>query len=273
MENRTIDDFLFGWHVKEHVERDWPKVRPYVEEGMLRSVSGKKVTVGKYENEYYGGTLVLANGETLAQKLIDDEVVLDESLESPVKVESIDDLGKYYDMTRDEDGAHIFDRHNKQVYHIGILNNGRRVKYMHLLPEDFVSPEGQGYTKIGTKTHAATVLPQLYENAESYQIKKTAATPLGTGKVTHFDREGLAHEFFLAYMPGYKGDFIDAEKKVVGVLRVYDRTNGVSAQNREEFIIGASELEKISNYSPTPCYSPNGHQVPCNQVTSGYLQG
>jgi hypothetical protein len=65
------------------------------------------------------------------------------------------------------------------------------------------------------------------------------------GKVTHFDSEGLLEEFYLAYMPKYKGQFLDPKHKVVGIYRYYDRSRGVKKAFRRELILGCSDLKNI----------------------------
>jgi len=262
MKNKEI----FNWLVREHVLRDWSKIKPYVKEGILGSI---EILLGKTENPYYGGILVFAKGKNLANELKKRNIVLAGKTSVSYNISTFGRFKRYCDKFRVDDGATVINKINNLAYHISVFNNnpqlfwtfkdrwdylfkGKIKKYnlMSALPEDFITEDStirlsQFVECPGNKTYVAIVLPKAYAKVHTFQIKRTAYTPLGTGKVTHFDGKGLVEEFFLKYMPKHKGEFIDKEHKIVGIYRYYDRSRGVRKIFRREVIIGLSDLKNI----------------------------
>jgi len=262
MKNKEI----FNWLVREHVGRDWMNVRPYVREGVLGSM---KVVPGNTENPYYGGILIFAKGKRFAANLKKMNIVLVGKMNVSYNISTFDRFSRYCKKFRVEDGATVIDKNNAFAYYISVFNNNPQIfwtfkerwdfafkgiykiyKIGKMLPSDFkdhkgLNKVGESMDLIGNKTYVAIVLPQAYPRVHTFQIKRTAYTPLGTGKVTHFDGKGLVEEFFLKYMPKHKGEFIDKEHKIVGIYRYYDRSRGVRKIFRREVIIGLSDLKNI----------------------------
>ncbi len=262
MKNKEI----FNWLVREHVGRDWINVRKHVENGILTSV---KVVPGNTENPYYGGILLFAKGKKFAANLKKMNIVLAGRMNVSYNISTFDRFSRYCKKFRVEDGATVIDKSSELAYHVSVFNNNPQIfwtfkerwnfafkgvyktyKIGKMLPSDFtdhkgVNKVGDSMELIGNKTYVAIVLPQAYPKVHTFQIKRTAYTPLGMGKVTHFDSEGLLEEFYLAYMPKHKGKFLDSAHKVVGIYRYYDRSRGVKKIFRRELIIGFNDLRNI----------------------------
>jgi hypothetical protein len=111
-----------------------------------------------------------------------------------------------------------------------------RYSFEEVLPADFMAYDrSKPASKRGAKTDVAIKVPMAYDsnesNVESYAIKTSAYTPLGMGLVTHFTKDGLKEDFFLAYVPGLKNNpkkhsiYFDEEKEVVGIHRTYKKEN------------------------------------------------
>ena len=262
MKNKDI----FNWLVREHLLRDWPNVKPHVKDGKLVS---HNIKPGKTENEYYGGILIFAKGKNFAEDLKKNNIVLAGKTNVPYNIHTFDRFNRYCARFRVEDGATVIDKSSDMAYHVSVFNNNpqifwtfkdklnflfhgkyRKYNIQQALPRDFASIKestkiGEYSSNPGNKTYVAIVLPQAYPKVHTFQIKRTAYTPLGMGKVTHFDSKGLVEEFFLAYMPAHKGEFIDKQHKIVGIYRYYDRIRGVRKVFRRESILGLSEIKNI----------------------------
>lgn len=217
---------LFWWLVRDHIERDWARARKHVTDGLISLVEhDEELVLGETENPYYGGALLLANGRTLAETLKRDKVVLDPRIKPPVSVSDFTQLAAYFDHEngRRKDGAYIFDTEANRVYRVNNLNNSPKdtvIPVHELIPADFKAINGS-HPEVGTKGYLLVALPQIYRHVTSFQISRSAHTPLGMGKVVQADKDGLNQEFVLRYDPASNGPFIDEEKGVVGIHRVY----------------------------------------------------
>ena len=262
MKNKQI----FNWLVREHVLRDWPKIKSHINEGKISSI---EIIPGKTESPYYEGILVFAKGKKLANELKKRNIVLAGKTSVSYNISSFGRFERYCNNFRVEDGATVINKINNLAFHVSVFNNnpqlfwgfkerwdylikGKIKKYdlKSALPDDFITEDNSIKLKQfvecpGNKTYIAIVLPKAYAGVHTFQIKRTAYTLLGTGKVTHFDSKGLVEEFFLKYMPKHKGEFIDEKHKIVGIYRYYDRSRGVRKIFRRELIIGWSDLKNI----------------------------
>jgi len=243
---------LFGWLVNYHYS-NLEECLPYIHEGVL-SIERKKFDQGKItrkvkeqliegrENELYSGVLIVANGHTLADRLKDGKVITSE-LEDWSKINGEDDLANYLSEQNGNDGAYLLDSYNGRITHAAELNNNPDslpgdLPIYEMIPDNFVYSDGSNSNlgKIGTKTRLAIKIPHAYEHTETYQIKRTAYTPLGLGKVTHFGTQGLIEEFFFRYNP--------AQSNIEGVYRRYERDeDNLLVRVEEKTIPYHSQLE------------------------------
>ncbi len=232
------DNSLFGWLVRYRLERNLPEVLPYIQDGQVLDFKGKPLPVGR-ENPYTAGCLILADGQTLADRLRgDDRIILDTEEPEFLPAANYTTFERFLDQQITEDGAFVYDGRNRQMARVTEFNNkgdsllAERIrdnagKY---LPPDFLtygatSPQKNVSGKLGTKTKLALVLPIFLSTNDwqvhAYQIKRTAYGQPGMGKVTHFGRNGLEEEFFVKYEPDSVGPFLDEEARLVGVYRKY----------------------------------------------------
>ncbi len=214
---------LFGWLVEYH-ERNLEECLPFIKAGRIRTPRGKTLEEG-VENEYYSGLLIIANGDTLMDRLKINGVIIGEP-ERPFEFGTKERLFSYLDRQKASDGAYVLDGVNKRISHVSEFNNhpdslpeGRHLA--DLLPMDFVEHRGEIFDPrtIGMKTRLASRLPQAYTNTGAYQIKRSAYGRLGMGKVTRFTADGLAEEVFFDYRPASNGPFV--APGIVAVHRTY----------------------------------------------------
>ena len=248
------ENTLFWWLVRDHIERDWTKVRPHVREGVMNLIGDEPVVLGRTENPYYGGALVLANGATLVEKLIATNAVLDDTIPPPTILTDFSSLKAYFGSMDDrkEDGAFIIDQEAWQIYNVANLNNSpgdQRVPVREFVPADFRSADSSRLV-FGTKSYLTIALPQLYQHAQALQISRTAFTSLGMGKVVHTDRFGLLQEFFLQYEPNGEKPFIDTDNGVVGVHREYSPGYRASNGTRQDRYVTMDEIMQRTSYTP-----------------------
>ena len=206
-----------------------------------RVVNGRLVVEGNVpegmdKNQVNSGALVIADGETLVDRLISDEVVLDEpdELEAPVPIPSTTEFFQYLNGMDGEDGAYIFDSQNRRILQVHELNNNpkklKKIPLSYLVPADFVHYKPENAAKkqrMGTKTRNAARAARAYD-ADAFQIKRSRYTDLGFGKVTHFTIDGLAEEFFFKYEPEGKVPLLLDEPglRIAGVYRRYEPKDG-----------------------------------------------
>ena len=259
---------MFKWLVEYHCKHNLEACLPYIQDGIFSFPEGHDIEEGYEENTLpsYKGLVIFANGDTLIDKLRENEVILDKKEPEFREINSNTSLFNYIDSVRNSDGAYVFNSIKSKMAKVRLLNNNpyhcKDVSLEDMLPENFLSEDGSVDTdEIGTKTRLAATLPAVYtdeskgQNVETYQIKRTAYGNLKMGKVTHFDKDGLNEEFFLQYDPEHKGSFINEEAKIVGVYRRYERLAGDLIQ-MDEVKVGREFFEKkpayISSYSQIP---------------------
>lgn len=240
---------LFSLLVQYHYDINLPKCLPYISKGVLSPPSKKHNIEGVYENDLYNGLLLAANGDTLTDKLLREDIVLDEEITEPAAVPDREGLFSYLRRevgsdNADPDGAFIYDNVNKMITRVYDLNNTpgklERLQYSSFngaIPPDFFTLTGE-QRKLGTKTRMALKLPRAYPEIHTFQIKQTAYTPLGLGKVTHFTKDGLREEFF------FRVDHHDSEN-IVGVYRRYVTEGGKIVLAQERVIDKEYEEKKV----------------------------
>jgi len=238
---------LFWWLVDYHCQVNLKEASPYIKAGVLDNKGGL-YKEGRDAGCPYQGVLVVANGSTLADRLVEDHVIHDEPDEF-VAVPARDHFFNYLNRQSTEDGAYIFDGSNQRITTVGELNNNPRnfprdfLTYSRI-PRDFVSAGGQlPLSMIGTKTRLAIKLPCAYDNTEAFQIKRSRYGTLGMGKVTHFTKDGLEREFLFDYKPDSSGSFIDPKQGIVGLLRTYQRDGAGTLYRASEEIVDSKALK------------------------------
>jgi hypothetical protein len=206
-------NYLFDWLVELHYDH-LDDCRPHIKHGRFHGLNGQPLVEGEDECEGYKGILLIANGDTLVERLKDNNIVADEQIDSFVPVRNKDEFVAYLRKQRGCDGAYIFNSVDQSITRVYELNNnlpGRVL--MEKIPRDFVYSHGKTAQErdLGTKTRLAIGLPQIYDNVDAYQIKRTAYTDVGLGKVTHFNKNGLSKEFY----------FDTLHDKIVGRFNTY----------------------------------------------------
>ncbi len=225
----------------EHIERH----------GGLYGSRGEPLQEG-HENHAYVGAIIVANGDTLAQRLREGSDTFEPVEISPFEpIRSEEDLFCYLLRLEQEDGADVYNGCDHAIARASELPNNllgmNGSSVYDAVPQNFVhharaSLHEGNPSRLGTKTRLAIRFPRAFENTHSYQIKHSIFGPTGEhdpkmGKVTRFGPQGLEKEFFLAYDPQSPGPFILPERGIVGVERTYHRTPaGVLVQTGESFV-------------------------------------
>ncbi|MBS3175638.1 hypothetical protein J4457_00175 [Candidatus Woesearchaeota archaeon] len=230
-----IRNDLFSLLVRYHIEHNLPPSLPHVtRRSKLRLPNGGLSVEGATENPYQQGLLIIADGETLADRLQKTRVILGGVPEFQ-KIADWESFRNYLESQDGVDGAYLMDTVNGRIAHVVELNNNpdntEPLELSDLLPDNFLSCDGNvPVSNVGTKTRLALRLPRAYstgqERVEALQIKRTAYLSLGIGKVTRITPEGLAEEFFFEHDPNPKseGPFINKKYGIVGIHRTYERT-------------------------------------------------
>ena len=220
-------NLLFEWLVNYHFQVNLENSIPYMRNGQVCDEEGTPHAEGSDKSMPYQGVLIVANGDTLVDRLKKDKVVHDEQLGSFVKINNEHDFRKYIKSLEEDDGAYIYDSVNRRIIHVEEINNDHDLpdgKSMYdMIPKNFFSYDSNLEAKLGTKTRLAIKIPHAYDNTESFQIKRSAYGPMRMGKVTHFNKQGLVEEFFMIYNPESKGPFVNPKHKITGVYRKYER--------------------------------------------------
>ncbi len=220
---------LFEWLISYHIERNLQACLPHIRDGRFYQ-HGRPLAEGR-ENEHYQGVLIVANGDTLFNRMIDAGMIEDGDHDAPVTVTSKEEFFGYLDGQDNSDGAYIFDGVHSTFTRVNELHNGI-ARGLHSLvshvPKDFASyDEGLDARRfLGTKTRLAIKIPYQFPDVHALQVKRSGYTDLGLGKVTKFNSSGLEGEFFLKADPESVGPFIDVRNSIVGVRRSYGVSDG-----------------------------------------------
>jgi hypothetical protein len=222
MKKINIFPLLVVYHQQVNLER----CKRYIDKNGRILVEGQHLKEGSDIKTPHQGMLIIANGDTLVDRLRKGEIIFDEP-EPFTTLSDKNDFFTYLDKQIDCDGAYVFDSVNSRITRVDELNNSprslpRELNIYDMIPNDFVSSDGSIYNSLGTKTRLAIKIPHAYPNTEAFQIKRSAYTHLGMGKVTHFDRDGLNEEFF------FRTFWEDQQltlRLIKGVYRTYSREN------------------------------------------------
>lgn len=237
---------LFWWLVDYHCNINLKESLSKIRNGVLVN-NGGRYPEGTDRGCPYQGVLIIANGSTLAERLVRDHIVHDQELSDFVDAGSKAQFLDYLRKQETDDGAYVYDGSNGKMAHVEEINNDPPLpagfSMCNMVPKDFFFVDGkQPKPMIGTKTRLAIKVPQAYENTEAFQIKRSRYGTLGMGKVTHFTDQGLAKEFLFAYDPSYDGPFINRRKGIIGLLRTYQRDDNGQLYRASQEIFDPSRL-------------------------------
>ncbi|NQV91227.1 hypothetical protein HQ489_02025 [Candidatus Woesearchaeota archaeon] len=223
---------LFEWLVMYHLEKNLSPRSEYLSHGDMPFAPEGEEVEGSF------GCLIIENGDTLAERLREERIILDRRHPQFKPANDYDEFQDYLVKNGKKDGAFIYDSLNQRVARVNRLSNNTpqmdevRGYQTNLIPNDFIF-DGRTQTLIerdiddhvGTKTDLAIVIPEAYttddSHVQAYQIKRTAYGNLGLGKVTHFAKGGLQREFFFDYIPTG-----DNKSELMGVYRTYHQEDG-----------------------------------------------
>lgn len=228
---------------------DW-LVHSKVREGKFVPKSGKSPEIGIGENKDIRGFLILANGDTLVDRLVEDRIVLDDTLPGWHQTPSNEEFIQYLDRQRGNDGAYVVDTKNMRSRRVREFNNNikklRAIKFGEKVPSDFLSQDGSvdPTEHMGLKSRNAIRTAAAYEGAESYQLKATPYNSSGLGSVCHFTKDGLKKMFFIELQKIQEYDDPISGKKyekyqLMGVWRTYAQSDGkyvVDAESRSRLM-------------------------------------
>lgn len=223
---------LFRGLVEFHSRYNLERCLPYINNGRLSYPwRAEPLEEAFDENELCKGVLVIANGETLVDRLVGHGLAKVEDIGEFSSVYGIEEFIQHVSSQKNFDGAYIYDGINKRIAKVSELNNNpENLPYNSWvmktsLPYDFVDEDGKlnPLEHIGMKTRLAIKIPHAFKGVEAYQIKRSAYTSLGLGKVTHFTHEGLMEEFF----------FRPCGNEIEGVYRSYKRVGGEVVREEE----------------------------------------
>lgn len=241
-------DKLFSWLVDYHCGVNVEQCLPHMREGRVYSSPGKPLEEGVEENKLYSGVLVVANGNTLADRLHTGGVIHDDPGELDfVPLATQDDLFRYFAQQRNRDGAYIVNGDRGLITRVSELNNGLPVSQSPYdqVPADFVSYDQHipVQRNLGVRTRLAIKMPQAYPETNTFQIKQTAYGNTGIGKVTHFGPQGLLEEFFLLHDPASAGPYLWPKQHLIGVHRRYEREGNNPLVKVSEEVVDRRKLQ------------------------------
>ncbi len=263
MDNGNVD--LFRSLVRYYIENDLPLALEHFKSGSIMSPR-KRSYREKEENKYIQGVLIVADGQTLADRLVSDRVILDKDDEGvPMKpvfspVDNYTSLSSYLRDNETNDGIFFYNGSRQEIARACDVNNNpdgnEQIKarfelvssFAHLLvPVDYIFKDSSSLTlrqlqdDTGRKTSLAIKLPVVYStdssNVNTYQIKQSAYGDLRMGTVNHFTSNGLKQRFLLRCDPEHTGPFMDSEYKIVGELRDYAH-NGTRVVETSRRVVG-----------------------------------
>lgn len=264
---------LFFRLVERHCTVNLQKCRRFIDvqhEGIaVLSEEHMPYGQGVDECEHYPGIFIVKNGPETLQDLVRKKWILDEVIggfQAAARGEEFLGILARDDDVKNEGRAYLFDGVNQSVtqvykfanepspvarrfrfdvlgmhFDVGVGRSNpyysERLRLEELLPRDFLSTDSSVALHpavIGTKTDLGMRFPRAYPELHTLQIKRASYGDFGMGKVTHFDKEGLVEEMYIAIGEQVRGPFIDAAYNLVGVHRVYRDEEGRPFRNAEE---------------------------------------
>ena len=230
-----IRDIIFEWLVEHHLNNYYTICRPHMIDGVLLDPHTQSpFNEGSDLRQWYPGLLVLANGENLPQRLHDDGFICDTVMENSVPIPNKQSFFNYLQQTEGRDGVYVIDTIHNTVTHVSGLNDDHPLvqkykrKLLERLPDDFVYSNGTPPTEsdIGRRTYIADLIPLVLKDIEAFQIKQSSWGNIGIGKVTNFNSDGLAKEFYFWRQEPGVGTYMKDEDVIFGATRQYEHPNG-----------------------------------------------
>ncbi len=232
---------FFDWLVRYHSTINLGKCLPHIEGGRVHQ-DGSPLREGIDENKLYEGTLIVADGEGLIQRLERDRTAWGVGT-TYTPIRDAEDLSSYFEAIENPDGGHVYDsvrglmtgvKHFREPANLPQDFDPYDNEFLRsVLPEDFSSSNG-ARIEIGNRGLVGLVVPLEYHQAHVFQIKQTAYGELGIGKVVHFSKDGLAEEFFFAPREDHLQNTLDPVNAVQGVYRRYAREGARLVRIAEE---------------------------------------
>ena len=226
---------LFRTLVEYHATHNLDECRRYIRDGRVRDRegdNGKALLEGSDKYTPHDGLLILRNGSTLLNKLVQDGRVNADDIDEPHKVKDSEQFFDFLANRGEYDGVYVYESKTGDIYRVGQvypLNSG--IKPENNVPSDFISyrthmSPANLRKNLGTKTRLAIELASSYRDVRGYQIKRSAHGVFGMGKVTHFGPAGLNEEFFMELSAGESNrGYVDQGLGIVGVYRRFRRNS------------------------------------------------
>ena len=261
---------IFTTLVRYHITYNLPNALEFFDGERICDSKGNPLVEGSDKDVPHDGFLLVADGDTLTNRLQKDNIVLDQTLEDCVKVDSEEGLMQFLYEHTNVDGAYVCNTSNDTVRRVREFNNNIKVNPKNKLPSNFYKSDGvsdeENMRLTGTKTSLAMKAPWDYtksnysyierirnylfgkkvdKDVESFQIKRSAYGKLGMGKVTHFKHDGLHQEFFFRYDKN--------REAIMGVHKIYDRDNKGNLINIRESrgeVLSLNKTQENSEYVP-----------------------
>lgn len=222
---------IFEDLIKYHCTTNLAACRPYIKDGQILDNESKPLQEGSDLKTPHEGLLILRNGSTLLDKLVNSGRVHTADIDAPVKLNTEEDFYDFLTFREENDGVYVYESQLNQMRRVGYIVPPNGASIDDSLPSDFVYQAGCDSAtqrlKLGTKTRIALELTaEEGAKIQAFQIKRSSFGHLGMGKVTHINEQGLAREFYLEHQPDYTGHFIDEEQGIVGIYKTYRKENG-----------------------------------------------
>ncbi|MBU0457196.1 MAG: hypothetical protein ABH824_06100 [Nanoarchaeota archaeon] len=222
-------DKLFRWLVRFHIEHNLPIVLPHINDGKADFLIDGDIGYDHRTPNEIKRFLIVANGDTLVEKLIANEMISESEELEFERVPEYSDFNKYYHKHKG-DGAYVFHLNDARIARVMEIANQHPKNLSSqykMLPPHFISLDGRvGNRESGNKTRLAIRIPYLPnlidEAVHTYQIKGTIHSELGLGIVTHFSKEGM-EMFYFDHNTDNNGSQIDESKGITGIHEKYQK--------------------------------------------------
>lgn len=256
--NPTID--IYQWLVQYQCNINLPEWIKHakIEDGSLVPKTGRRARKGFESNNEVKGFLVMANGDTLVDRLHEDRIIIDEKAPLWVDIENRVSFLIHLRSQESDDGAYVVNTKARKMARIIEFSNDNKylrdnkVDFGKSVPQDFLCEDGSvnPSKEMGLKSRNAIRTAGAYEGVESYQLKATPYNNSGLGTVCHFTKDGLKNMFFIRLRKD-PGSYVDSDSgeryekyRLIGVYRNYRKNdNGITLSKEQEVIITSPESD------------------------------
>lgn len=236
-----VGEFMFNWLFKYHCQFNMPNwlKNAKIENGKIVSKHGISLEEGIDENPYTKGFLVLVNGDTLVNRLKEEEIVIDKVIPPWETIYNEKEFFEYVNRPyngkkkRSRESAYVVnisDEKKIKITNVREFNNNikKDIIFAQYLPKKFLSEDriidpDDTDEGIGLKTRNAIRTAVVYPDVNSYQIK---ASPFGNAKmgiVAHNGNDGLIQTYHMEHRPEEDLPYINEKFKIVAIHRKYGR--------------------------------------------------